>query len=296
MLSQETRRNRGLKVASAREISQNELTATVAKTDTTVAVSDSLRSDSIKTSIINAPITYSADDSIIVSFDGQEVYLYKNAKVNYQEIELTAYYIKLNFEKREVYVEGIFDSIETLVFKLVFKDGNEEFESKTLRYNFQTEKGIIIDVVTEQGEGFVHSSRTKKISKDAFILEDGKYTTCDAEHPHFYLNLSKAKVIQGKKIITGKAYMVLEDFPIKFPFLPFGFFPNTPTYSSGILVPRYGEENARGFFLQDGGYYWAAGQYFDLKLTGDIYSKGSWGTMLNSNYRKKYKFNGGFIF
>ncbi len=261
-----------------------------------IVVADSTAADSAAAPVIQAPIVYNAEDSIIVSFDGQKVFLYNNSKVTYQQIELTAYHIELDLETKEVYAEGILDSTETLVQKPIFKDGNEEFESKTLRYNFETEKGIITDVVTEQGEGFVHSSRTKKISKDAFILRDGKYTTCELEHPHYYLHLSKAKVISNKKIITGPAYMVLEDFPIYFPFIPFGYFPNTPTYSSGILVPMYGEENNRGFFLRDGGYYWAANEYFDLSVQGDIYSKGSWATRFHTNYRKRYKFNGGLDF
>ncbi len=259
-------------------------------------LTDSLAFDSVEAPVIEAPIDYNAEDSIIVSFDGQKVFLYNNAKVTYQQIELTAYFIQLDLETKEVYAEGLLDSTETLQQKPVFKDGTQEFESKTLRYNFQTEKGIITDVVTEQGEGYVHSERTKKISKDAFLMTHGKYTTCDADHPHFYLHLSKAKVISGKKIITGPAYMVLEDFPIYFPFLPFGYFPSTPTYSSGIIMPTYGEETNRGFFLRDGGYYWAAGEYFDLAVRGDIYSRGSWSSKLNTNYRKRYKFSGNFDF
>jgi hypothetical protein len=248
------------------------------------------------TTVINAPINYNAEDSIVGSFDGQKVFLYNNAKVTYQQIELTAYFIELDLETKEVYAEGLIDSTGTLVQKPIFRDGREQFESQTLRYNFETEKGIITDVVTEQGEGFVHSRRTKKISRDAFVLKDGKYTTCNADHPHYYLHLTKAKVISNNKIITGPAYMVLEDFPIYFPILPFGYFPNTPTYSSGIIVPSYGEENNRGFFLRDGGYYWAASEYFDLALRGDIYSKGSWATNLHTNYRMRYRFSGGFDF
>jgi hypothetical protein len=256
-------------------------------------VIDTTATDSLVAPVIEAPIDYNAEDSIIVSFDGQKVFLYNNSRVTYQQIELSAYFIELDLETKEVYAEGIQDSTGTLVQKPIFNDGNEEFESKTLRYNFETEKGIITEVVTEQGDGFVHSQRTKKISKDAFILREGKYTTCDADHPHFYLHLTKAKVISNNKIITGPAYMVLEDFPIYFPFLPFGYFPNSPTYSSGILVPAYGEEQNRGFFLRDGGYYWAASEYFDLAVQGDIYSKGSWASKLNTNYRKRYKFSGG---
>jgi len=260
----------------------------------TIAVSDTVSVDSVAAPVIEAPIDYNAEDSIIVSFDGQKVHMYNNARVTYQAIELTAYYIALDLETKEVYAEGIPDSTGTLTQKPIFKDGNEEFESKTLRYNFDTEKGIITEVITEQGEGFVHSKRTKKISAEAFVLKDGKYTTCDAEHPHFYLHLSKAKVISNNKIITGPAYMVLEDFPLYFPIIPFGYFPNTPTYSSGILVPMYGEEQRRGFFLRDGGYYWAANEYFDLSVQGDIYSKGSWGTTINTNYRNRYRYSGSF--
>ena len=258
--------------------------------------SDSLAADTVDKVIIEAPIDYQAEDSIIVSFDGQKVYLYNNAKINYQDIELTAYHMILDLETKEIYAEGIVDSTGTLVQKPVFKEGNDRFESKTLRYNFQTQKGIITEVVTEQGEGFVHSSLTKKISRNEFVLQDGKYTTCDADHPHFYLHLSKAKVISNKKIITGPAYMVLEDFPLYFPTLPFGYFPNSPKYSSGILVPSYGEEGNRGFFLREGGYYWAANEYFDVSARGDIYSRGSWAAKLHTNYRKRYKFSGGFDF
>ncbi len=267
--------------------------------DTVVADSmkvDTVAADSVKKPFIEAPIVYNAEDSIVVSFDGQKVFLYNNAKVTYQNIELTAYYIELNLETKEIYAEGILDSTETMVQKPIFKQGSEQYESETMRYNFVTEKAFIKKVVSEQGEGFILSDRTKKIGKDVFITEDAKYTTCDAEHPHFYMHLSKAKVISGKKIVTGPAYMVLEDFPIYFPILPFGYFPNTPSYSSGILVPSYGEEQNRGFFLREGGYYWAASEYFDLAVRGEIYSKGSWGVQTHTNYRKRYKFAGGFDF
>ena len=260
------------------------------------SLSDTISIDSVKKPFIDAPIKYNATDSIIVSFDGQKVFLYNEAHVTYQNIELTAYYIELDLESKEIYAEGILDSTETLVQKPLFVQGSEEYESETMRYNFETEKAFITNVVSEQGEGRILSDRTKKIGKDVFITEKAKYTTCDAEHPHFYLHLSKAKVIGNDKIITGPAYMVLEDFPIYFPFIPFGYFPNSPTYSSGILVPTYGEERNRGFFLRDGGYYWAASEYFDLAVRGDIYSKGSWGAKLHTNYRKRYKFSGAFDF
>jgi hypothetical protein len=264
-------------------------------------ISDTLLVDSVAAvkkakPIIDAPIVYSAQDSIVVSFDGQKVFLYNNSKVTYQQIELAAYYIELDLETKQIYAEGFIDSTGTMVQKPVFKQGSEEYESETMRYNFETEKAFITKVVSKQGEGFILSDRTKKIGKETFITEKAKYTTCDADHPHFYMHLTKAKVISNKKIVTGPAYMVLEDFPIYFPILPFGYFPNSPTYSSGVLVPMYGEEQNRGFFLRDGGYYWAAGEYFDLAVRGEVYSKGSWGVQTHTNYRKRYKFGGGFDF
>ena len=257
---------------------------------------DSLVADKAAKPIIDAPIVYNAEDSIVVSFDGQKVFLYNNSKVIYQEIELAAYYIELDLETKQIYAEGFIDSTGTMVQKPIFKQGSEEYESETMRYNFETEKAFITKVVSKQGEGFILSDRTKKIGEETFITEKAKYTTCDADHPHFYMHLTKAKVISNKKIVTGPAYMVLEDFPIYFPILPFGYFPNSPTYSSGVLVPMYGEEQNRGFFLRDGGYYWAAGEYFDLAVRGEVYSKGSWGVQTHTNYRKRYKFGGGFDF
>lgn len=269
-------------------------------------VSDTLLADSLTVMnvdtlkqdkpVIDDPINYSAEDSMIVSLDGQKVLLYNNAQVSYQNIELEAYYIELDLETKEIYAEGVVDTTGELTQKPMFRQGSEEYESETMRYNFDTEKAFITKVVSAQGEGFIHSDRTKKIGEEVFITEKAKYTTCDADHPHFYLHLTKAKVISNKKIVTGMAYMVLEDFPIYFPFLPFGYFPNNPTYSSGILIPKYGEENNRGFFLRDGGYYWAASEYFDLAVQGDIYSKGSWGSRIKTNYKKRYKFGGSFSF
>ena len=255
-----------------------------------------MANDSIPKPVLEATITYSAIDSIIPDFENQKVYMYKGGVVNYQTIELKADYIVLDLANKEVYAEGLPDSTGTKVGTPVFKDGAEEFESKILRYNFETKKGIISDVKTKEGDGFVHSELTKKISPNEFILRKGKYTTCDADPPHFYLRMTKAKVISNNKIITGPAYMVLEDFPIYFPLIPFGYFPNSSTYTSGILIPTYGEEQTRGFFLREGGYYWAANEFFDLAVRGDIYSKGSWATKLNSNYRVRYRFNGNFDF
>jgi hypothetical protein len=264
--------------------------------DSTIITPFKTASDSIAKPVLEATITYSAVDSTIADFENQKVFMYKGGVVNYQSIELKADYIMLDLVNKEVYAEGLPDSTGTKVGNPVFKDGDEEFESKTLRYNFETQKGYITEVKTSQGDGFVHSELTKKISKDEFILRKGKYTTCDAEHPHFYLRMTRAKVISNEKIITGPAYMVLEDFPIYFPMLPFGYFPNSTTYTSGILIPTYGEEQGRGFFLREGGYYWAANEFFDLSVRGDIYSKGSWASKLHTNYKVRYRYNGSLDF
>ena len=157
------------------------------KNDSIAVLPKNELADSVAKPMLEAIITYSAADSIIPDFENQKMYMYKNGVINYQNIELKADYIMLDLAKKEVYAEGLPDSTGTVVGNPIFKEGSDEFESKTMRYNFETQKGIITDVKTAQGDGFVHSDLTKKISKDEFILEKGKYTTCDAEHPHFYL-------------------------------------------------------------------------------------------------------------
>jgi hypothetical protein len=257
---------------------------------------DTLTAKQTKKPSLESVITYSAQDSTVADFEHQKVFMYKSGVVKYENIELKADFIMLDLATKEVYAEGLPDSTGTIVGTPVLRDGAEEFESKSMRYNFETKKAIIDDVKTSQGDGYVQSKRTKMIDKDQLLMVNGTYTTCDAEHPHFFLHMTKAKVVSNKTIITGPAWLVLEDFPIYFPVLPFGFFPSSTTYSSGIIIPTYGEEQQRGFFLRDGGYYWAANDHFDLAVKGDIYSKGSWATKVHSNYKVIYKFNGSFDF
>ncbi|HWR99579.1 MAG TPA: putative LPS assembly protein LptD [Prolixibacteraceae bacterium] len=242
----------------------------------------------------DAEVEYTADGKITINNSANKIYMYKNAQVKYKDIELKADYIELNRDSNLVHATGRADSTGTIVGKPVFKQGEQEFEADEIRYNFLTKKGIVYGVVTEQEGGYIHSGKTKLMNDSTYNLKDGKYTTCDAEHPHFYLQMTKAKVLSNKKIVTGPAYLVVEDLPIYFIFLPFGFFPNSPTYSSGFLMPTYGEEVNRGFYLRDLGYYWAANDYFDLALRADIFSKGSRGLKMHSNYRLRYKFSGGF--
>jgi len=261
-----------------------------------ISKNDSLVSDSIaseQTNGFDAEIEYTAEGDI--TFIGtSKVIMSKNAQVKYKDIDLKAAYIELNMDSNLVYAVGKPDSTGAIAGKPVFKQGEQEFEADQIRYNFKTKKGIVTGVVTEQEGGFVHSGRTKLINDSTYCLRNGKYTTCDAEHPHFYLEMTKAKVLSNKKIVTGPAYLVVEDLPIYFIFVPFGFFPNSPKYSSGLLMPSYGDEVNRGIFLRDLGYYWAANDYFDASVKGDLYSKGSRGIKLHTNYRLRYKFSGAF--
>jgi lipopolysaccharide assembly outer membrane protein LptD (OstA) len=257
--------------------------------------------DSTKNSkpVFESPITYNSVDSMAVSFEegDQVVYLYGAANIKYGTIELTADFISVNLRTKEIFATGLKDSTGEYTSKPHFKEGTEEFDCTSLRYNFETSKGFVENVISTQQDGKIHSAKAKMVSKDVFCMVDGKYSTCDADHPHFYLNITKGKIIGKKAIIAGLSYIVVEDFPIYFPFLPYGYIPTfNKTYSSGIILPKYEVIELKGFGLKEGGFYWAASDYFDAKLTGEIYSKGSWGLNIDTRYILKYKFSGNFTF
>ena len=238
-------------------------------------------------------VTYQAKDSILMTA-GNWAYLFGEGNVKYRQIELQSEVIEMNMDSSLVFAKFGLDSIGEELGYPLFKDGEQQYESKTMRYNFGTKKGYITDVITQQGEGFVTAGRTKKMANNDMFMMGGKYTTCDDhDHPHFYLQLSKAKVRPKKNIVTGPAYLVIEDVPLPLA-IPFGFFPFSESYSSGIIMPTFGDEMDRGFFLRDGGYYFALSDYVDLALTGEIYTKGSWGLSARSAYRKRYKYSGNF--
>jgi len=260
---------------------------------------DTLSSDSVQTSgnqdMIETEVIYNAEDSIVLSRDQKKVYLYNKARIEYGDVVLEADFIEYDQEKNVVFAKGVEDSTGTLVGKPVFTEKNDKFEAKTIKYNFKTRKGYIQEVFTEEEQGYLHSEITKKLDDNNFLMKNGKYTTCDnPEHPHFYLSMSKAKVIPGEKIISGYSYLVLEDLPLYFIGIPFGFFPSQQEQSSGIIIPSYGEDNTLGFFLRDGGYYFGISDKMDLSITGEFYSLGTWGTDLNYRFRKRYKFNSNF--
>lgn len=252
------------------------------------------RSRFVKTMVdLDHVVKFSAKDSIVM-LGRNRANMYGSTSIDYGDINMTAAQISMNMDSSQVYAVGVLDSVGELSDKPVFKDKSGEYESKTMSYNFKTRKGYITDIITEQGEGFLTGGITKKMENDEYYIKDGRYTTCDNhEHPHFYFQLTKGKVRPKKNVVTGPAYMVLEDLPLPIA-VPFGYFPFTDKYSSGILFPTFGEDYNRGFYLRNGGYYLAINKYIDLALTGEIYTRGSWGIAAQSHYSKRYKFHGNF--
>ena len=288
----------------AQEVTPPARDAVNAVADTTLApafaapdslATDTLAADTTRKDALDAPVAYQATDSIVMTSTNM-AYLYGEGDVKYQQIQLQAEEIQMSMDSSMVFAKFGLDSIGEEFGYPLFIDGGDQYESKTMRYNFKTKKGYITDVITQQGEGYVTAGRTKKTETDALNMVGGRYTTCDDhEHPHFYIQMTKAKVRPKKNIVTGPVYMVFEDVPIYPLGLPFCFFPFSDTYSSGILMPTFGDESARGFYLRDGGYYFAISDYIDLALTGEIYTKGSWGLSAKSSYRKRYKYSGNFL-
>lgn len=261
-----------------------------------ITTADSLGSDTLDArqaaeSDIEAEVKYTATDSLIFSLDGGMVELFGDARITYEDITLEAAYIRYEMDLNLVIANGMPDSAGNMAGTPVFTDASTSFESKTLRYNFKSQKGYIEEVITEQEGGYLHAEQTKKQNNGHVHLKNGKYTTCDAEHPHFYVAITKGISMPGDKIVSGPAYLVVADIPLPIG-LPFGFFPNSQTKTSGILIPKYGEEQRRGFYLKEGGYYFAMNDYVDLRVTGDIYTNGTWGVRLGSNYKWNYHFGG----
>ena len=256
--------------------------------------SDSIPLDSIpkKKETLESTVFYTAQDSIVFTKDNKG-YLYGEADVKYQDIAIKGELITMDMDSSLIGATFGLDSVGKEFGFPTFDDKGTQYEMKGVKYNFKSEKAFIQDVVTEQGEGYIVANQAKKNDDNSFYMLNAKYTTCDLhEHPHFYLNLSKAKVRPGEDVVTGPAWLVVADVPL-FPLvLPFAFFPFNESYSSGIIMPSYGDEMERGFYLHNGGYYFAISDYVDLAATGEIYTKGSWGLGLQSNYRKRYKFSG----
>ena len=264
------------------------------------AVDDSIRLDSLnraKANGIDAPVVFTAEDSLVYDATSKNAYLFGNSNVEYEEMNLTSDRVHINLDQSLVDANGTTDSTAEKGVRgaPLFKMGKDEYESDSIRFNFKTKKGFIDNVYTEQEDGFLRSQHSKRDAEGNLYLEHGTYTTCDKEHPDFYIALSRAKVRPGKDVVFGPAYLVVANVPLPLA-IPYGFFPFTQKYSSGFIMPSYGDESSRGFYLRDGGYYFAMSDKWDLKLLGEIYTKGSWGISAATNYRKRYRYSGSFLF
>ena len=261
------------------------------------AVDDSLALDSINRQRkhgIDSPVEFSANDSLLYEAGHGKAYLFGNSHVKYQNMDLQSENIYLSLDSSLVHATGARDSVSGKLFgNPVFQMGSDTYQSDTMAFNFKTKKGFIQQVYTEQQEGYLTSQLSKRGANGELYLQHGRYTTCDEPHPDFYLALSRAKVRPGKDVVFGPAYLVVCDVPLPLA-IPYGFFPFTKSYSSGFIMPTYGDETERGFYLRDGGYYFAISDQMDLKLLGEIYTKGSWGVSAASNYRKRYRYSGSF--
>lgn len=261
-------------------------------------IGDSLQRDTVpvpppKKTELDAPVTYEANDSIVFTQSGF-AHLYGQGKVTYPGADLAADVISMDMDNSTVFARGVTDSLGTAKGRPVFKDGDTSYETDTIRYNFKSKRGIISNVVSQQGEGYVTGNNAKKGHNDELYMKNGRYTTCDHhDHPHFYMQMTYAKVRPKKNVVTGPAYLVVEDVPLPIA-VPFFFFPFSSSYQSGFLMPTYMDDSNRGFGLTDGGYYFAINEQMDLKLKADIFTKGSWALNAESNYMKRYKYSGLF--
>lgn len=284
---------------SVNAVANIDTTVTASAADTLATAADSLsvadssatKKPKAKKNLLTTDVKTSAKDSTIFSLDGKKVFLFGDAKIEYEDIVLTAAYIEADMDQGIIYAEGVADSTGTIQGKPVFTQGDEEMKAVNITYNVNTKRGYIEKLYTEQEDGYLHSELTKKEVDNSINMLHGKFTTCELEDPHFYLELTKGKYIPDKAIIAGPSYMVMADIPLPL-VIPFGYFPITKKKTSGFLMPRVGEENNRGFFLSDGGYYFAGNDYVDFTLRGSIYSKGSWSLNGSSRYKLRYKFSG----
>ena len=273
----------------------------VRATDTT-RVDSSARVDSVRKpraakAMLDAPISGKSTDSLVYDVRRKLVYVYNQGDVTYQNNNLKADFMRIDMDTKLIHAYGKADSLEgkPITTKPEFSDGSASYQMDTITYNLDTGKAKIKGVATQQGDGWLVGGSVKRMPDNTFNIQGGQYTTCEqTDHPHFYLAMTKAKVIPGKKVVTGPAYLVMEDVPIYFLGIPEGFFPINMGPKSGLLMPSYGEEASKGFFLRDLGYYFTLGEHADLAVRGGIYTLGSWEASAASRYIKRYKYSGSF--
>ncbi|MBQ2290984.1 MAG: LPS-assembly protein LptD [Paludibacteraceae bacterium] len=279
----------GQQVAPSDQLAPN---SPLLQQDTAAVTADEVSETPKKSNTIDARIEYTSMDSMVITKKGV-AHMYGSGELQYKSMNLTAEYIRMHMDSSTLYAKGVLDTIvDEWVGKPVFTEGEDSYETSEITFNLQTKKAFIRNAVTEQGEGFLIAEKTKKVEDDVLMMAGGKYTTCDHhDHPHFYLRLTKAKVKPGDYIATGPAYLVVGDVPLPLA-IPFGFFPFTDSYSSGLIMPNFGDDYTRGLYFSGLGYYFAINDYMDLQLTGDIYSRGTWAVYAKSKYVKRYKFSG----
>lgn len=256
-------------------------------------VADTIKMVPLSKDAITDIIHYKAKDSIVLNLDHRQAHLFTTGEIDYQGINLQADAVSVDFDSHTLSAHGVSDSADVVKGKPLFKQDGMDYHADTIVFNYSTKKGLISGVITQEGDGFLHGNKVKKINDSVMYLNSGLYTTCNYDHPHFALNFTKSKMIMGDKLITGPAYLTIEDVPIPLA-LPFAFFPITHGRSSGVLVPSYGWMNGRGYYLRDGGYYFALGDCLDLSLLGEIYTNLSWSAEAKSNYYKRYRYKGTF--
>ncbi len=249
----------------------------------------------IQKSEIETTINYSAKDSIFYDLKSQKIKLYGNSKIDYGEINLEAYEILVNWNDKTLDANYLTDSTGKKIGKPIFSEGNQSYETDKITYNFDSRKAKIKGIVTQLDDAYMQGEDVKKNEEDELFISHAMYTTCNLEEPHFHISSGKIKVIPGKKVVSGPFHLKFGDVPTPLGFI-FGMFPQPKKKVSGLIMPNYGEEKRRGFYLRDGGYYFAVNDHIDLRLTGDVYSKGSYGMTLGSSYKKRYSYSGNLRF
>ena len=240
---------------------------------------------------IDKPVTYEAKDSIVIDMRNRITYLFGDAVVYYDDIELHADFIQIGFEDQELYATGVADSAGNIHGHPIFKQGETVFRAHEIKYNFKTTKGIINQVVTIEGEGYIFGEKIKKLDDNVSFIKNGRYTTCELNDPHFQISFTKAKVMPNDKIVTGPAYLSFGGVPT-FLAIPFGYFPIQKGRRSGLIMPTIGQSANRGFYLENFGFYFGISDNVDLLIAGDIFTNGSWAAKLRSNYVVRYKCTG----
>ena len=283
-------------IRNSTQVVDSTISDTIIK-DSTIVVRDSVAVDPtllrVSKDAVKEVVSYKAADSVAIELDTKKAFLYRDGEIVFQNMTLTADAVEVDFDKQQLHAQGVVDTSGKYNGRPMFKQGDAEYNADTISYNYKSGKGLIYGVITQEGDGYLHGDKIKKVNDSVMYLSSGQYTTCNYAHPHFAINFSESKLITNEKIFTGPAYVTIEDVPTPLA-LPFAFFPLAHDRASGILMPSYGWMTGRGYYLKDGGYYFAINDFLDLSLIGEIYTNLSWAAEARSNYYRRYKYKGNF--